>query len=185
MPYQSRSVKRFSIHSLFYPRSFVKRNISSAVLAFSFAALPFAAPAADDHQQMVMQHGLQVMPFDQKQAMHTFLPSANGGVVEIIVHTMDQRQISLVRSHLLQEAAAFARGDFGDPAYIHGNQMPGLAQLEAAPSRLSIRYFETPTGATIALSTSEPALVSAIHEWLAAQQRDHGLEPASKCNMRM
>ncbi|MGC2651232.1 MAG: hypothetical protein WA304_10570 [Candidatus Cybelea sp.] len=33
---------------------------------------------------------------------------------------MNQAQISLVRSHLLQEVGKFARGDYSDPACIHG-----------------------------------------------------------------
>ncbi len=91
-----------------------------------------------------MEQGAQVMPFDQKQAMHMFLPSSTGGVVEILVHDMDATQIALVRSHLLQEAAMFTRGNYSDPAYIHGKTMPGLARLESGASRVSVRYFETP-----------------------------------------
>ena len=71
-----------------------------------------------------MQHGAQVMPFDQNQAMHMFLAGSSGGVVEVVVHDMDTHQIALVRSHLLAEAAKFAKGDYSDPAYIHGLTMP-------------------------------------------------------------
>jgi hypothetical protein len=134
---------------------------------------------------MVMEHGTQVMRFDQAQAMHMFLPSATGGVLELLVHDMDQTQIRLVRSHLLQEAASFTRGDYSDPAYIHGKGMPGLDQLASQPSRVSVRYFETPTGAAIMLTSPYPVLISAIHQWLAAQQHDHNSGQTNHCDMKM
>jgi hypothetical protein len=163
----------------------MKRNAYTAALALMLGVIPFAVRADDSHQNMVMQHGAQVMPFDQKQAMHMFLPSTTGGVVEIVVHDMDATQITLVRSHLLQEAAMFMRGDYSDPAYIHGKTMPGLATLESAASRVSIRYFETPSGAAIALASTDPDLVAAIHQWLAAQQRDHSSSQMNHCGMPM
>jgi hypothetical protein len=113
------------------------------------------------------------MPFDQNQATHTFLPSADGGVLELAVHDVSAKQIALVRSHLLQEAARFARGDYADPAFIHGSAMPGLAALESGAPRIAVRYFETPTGAAITFATNDPRLVGAIHDWLSAQQHDH------------
>jgi len=111
----------------------------AAALGLTLAMLPIGAWADTSHQNMVMEHGTQVMRFDQAQAMHMFLPSATGGVLELLVHDMDQTQIRLVRSHLLQEAASFTRGDYSDPAYIHGKGMPGLDQLASQPSRGSVR----------------------------------------------
>jgi len=135
------------------------------------AAAP--ASAADQHAQMVTRHGARVMPFDQKTAQHMFLDARDGGVVQIVVRTMDERQISLVRSHLLDEASKFAHGNYGDPAYIHGASMPGLARLRSGAPHISVRYFETPTGAAITLSSKDRTLVAAIHAWLGAQRHDH------------
>jgi hypothetical protein len=163
----------------------MKRNTYTAIMALALAAAPFAVRADTAHQDMVVEHGAQVMPFDQKQAMHMFLPSASGGVVEIVVHDMDAAQIALVRSHLLQEAAMFTRGNYSDPAYIHGKTMPGLATLESAATRVAVRYFETPSGAAITLASTDQDLVTAIHQWLAAQQRDHASNPMKHCDMPM
>lgn len=163
----------------------MKRNTYTAIMALALAAVPFAVRADTSHQDMVTEHGAQVMPFDQKQAMHMFLPSTTGGVVEIVVHDMDATQVALVRSHLLEEAAMFTRGDYSDPAYIHGKTMPGLARLESAASRVSVRYFETPSGAAITLASAEQDLVAAIHLWLAAQRRDHSSSPMNHCAMPM
>ncbi len=163
----------------------MKPNTYTVIMALALAAVPFGVRADTSHQNIVMEHGAQVMPFDQKQAMHMFLPSATGGVVEVVVHDMDATPIALVRSHLLQEAAMFTRGDYSDPAYIHGKTMPGLTQLESAASRVSVRYFETPTGAAIMLASADQELVSAIHQWLAAQQRDHSPSQMNHCDMPM
>ncbi|HEY1884236.1 MAG TPA: hypothetical protein VGG51_14500 [Candidatus Cybelea sp.] len=163
----------------------MKRNAYTAIMALVLAAFPFVVRADDAHQNMVMEHGEQVMPFDQAQAMHMFLPSATGGVVEIVVHDMNPTQIALVRSHLLQEAAKFARGDYSAPAYIHGKSMPGLVQLKAGSSRMSVHYFETPSGAAITLGSTDQTLISAIHQWLAAQQSDHNSGKINHCDMQM
>ena len=157
----------------------------AAAFGLTLAMLPTGAWADASHQNMVMERGAEVMPFDQSQDAHMFLPSITGGVVEIVVHDMDETQIQLVRSHLLQEAARFARGDYSDPAYIHGKEMPGLTQLASRASRVSVRYFETPSGAAILLTSTDQALVLAIHQWLAAQQRDHGSGQMSHCDMKM
>lgn len=156
-----------------------------AILAFAFVAMPQTVRADDSHANMVMQRGAQVMPFDQSQATHMFLPDSNGGVLEIVVHDMDQAQISLVRSHLLQEASQFTSGNYSDPAYIHGKTMPGLGQLQSGALRVFVRYFETPTGAAITFSSADRAIVSAIHQWLAAQQRDHNSGAVKRCDMKM
>jgi hypothetical protein len=158
-------------------------------LVFCAALVAFTAPAYADtptaNQNTIMTRGAQIMPFDMTTAMHMFLPSSSGGVLEVMVHDMDPTQITLVRSHLLAEAAKFGRGDYSDPAYIHGKTMPGLAQLESGASRISIRYFETPTGAAITCSSADREMVSVIHDWLAAQQRDHGSGDMKHCDMKM
>jgi|SRR5580692_719017 hypothetical protein len=150
----------------------IERLSIAALMALMTSPVYADTPATD--RNTVMTRGAQIMPFDMRTAMHMFLPSSSGGVVEVMVHDMDPKQIALVRSHLLAEAAKFARGDYSDPAYIHGIAMPGLAQLASGAARVSVRYFETPTGAAITFSSADREKVSAIHDWLAAQQRDHG-----------
>ena|SRR5581483_5701225 len=161
----------------------MKCRIMAALAALAIFA-PLAA-RADSQPHMDMQHGAQVMPFNQSQATHMFLPDPSGGVLEIVVHDMDAQQIALVRSHLLGEAAKFIKGNYSDPAFIHGQDMPGLSALESGAARVSVRYFETPTGAAITLSSSDSTMVVAIHQWLAAQSHDHGSADMRHCDMKM
>jgi hypothetical protein len=127
------------------------------------------------HEAMVERGSKDVMPFDMNRTLHIFKPTADGGVQIVQVHDTDPKQIALVRSHLRKEASAFAHGDFSDPAQIHGMDMPGLAQLRAGASRIAIRYADRADGGSIRYKTLDRQLVAAIHEWFAAQVKDHGL----------
>jgi hypothetical protein len=147
----------------------------SALLALALvAALPRAAAGETPQQKQVERNSERVMPFSMDATMHRFDPTADGGVQTVLVHDGDRKQVALVRSHLHKEAAAFARGDFTDPASIHGGTMPGLRALHAGAKRIGVRYADVPRGAKIVYATHDPALVAAIHAWFKAQVSDHG-----------
>lgn len=40
----------------------------------------------------------------------------------------DDAEIRLIRTHLAEEADRFAAGDFGDPAEVHGEEMPSRGE---------------------------------------------------------
>jgi hypothetical protein len=128
-----------------------------------------------DRQEAVAERGRTVMPFDLEATTHHFTPSETGGVQDVVADQPDDaKQVNLIRGHLQQEAEAFGQGDFGDPSQIHGDSMPGLAELEDGYERVEVRYRERPDGATLTYTTDEPALVDALHDWFEAQLSDHG-----------
>ncbi len=86
----------------------------------------------------------------------------------------DERQIRLIREHLRKEADAFSRGNFSDPARIHGAEMPGLEELQAGANRITVQYTELPTGAQIKFIIDEQTLIHALYGWFDAQVTDHG-----------
>jgi len=45
------------------------------------------------------------------------------------------------------EARKFQRGDYSDPAKLHGSDMPGLKELEEGASEIKVSYSEVPEGA--------------------------------------
>jgi hypothetical protein len=118
------------------------------------------------------------MPFDLQTSSHVFTKSRNGGLQQVLVRNAgDTAQLRLVRRHLREIAARFERGDFSAPAHIHGEDMPGLAQLkQARPGEISIHYRDLPNGAQIRYATSNPALVPVLHQWFDAQLDDHGTD---------
>ena len=130
--------------------------------------------AATSRQEEVAMKGATVMPFDLARTTHFFDDDATGGVETVTANDRsDAGQVALIRSHLATEAERFGRGDFSDPAKIHGADMPGLAALSAAGPRLRVTYLDVPGGASLRYESRDPAIIAAIHDWLAAQRADH------------
>ena len=149
-------------------------------LATAFAVVLGAAScsAADSlaqQQAEVADRGADVMPFDLEATTHVFTKAADGGVQVVAVgDPTDHVQIGLVREHLIEERAKFSRGDFDDPAQIHGHDMDGVAELTAGYAEVAVTYAETPGGAQLTYTADDPQLVGAIHSWFDRQLTDHG-----------
>jgi hypothetical protein len=131
--------------------------------------------ASADRQVDVASRGAEVMPFDLEATTHRFEP-VDDGLVETVVaddHD-DSEQVELVRQHLAHEASRFSQGDYGDPATIHGDDMPGIAELDAGAADIRVVYQPVDAGGRITYTSSTPALVDALHRWGEAQTSDHG-----------
>lgn len=138
-------------------------------------AVVMSRDEAPTRQDLVAERGAQVMPFDLDATTHVFEPTDVGGVQRVVADDpADHDQVELIRTHLLAEVARFRDGDFGDPATIHGHNMPGLAVLESKASALGITYRDLDDGAEITYSSADADVVAALHEWFAAQLSDHG-----------
>lgn len=137
-----------------------------------------ATEALDERRAEVAERGTEVMPFDLDATTHRFDSRPDGLVQTVVADDPEaeggSEQVALVREHLADEAERFSRGDFGDPASIHGEEMPGLAALTAGVDRIAVVYAEVPDGARITYTTDEPELVEALHLWAEAQVMDHG-----------
>ncbi len=81
-------------------------------------------------QHEVAHRGATVMPFDLSRTTHVFDDQADGGLQTVTANDpSDTAQIYLIRAHLADLANRFARGNFADQAWLHGMDMPGLAEL--------------------------------------------------------
>jgi hypothetical protein len=121
--------------------------------------------------------GPDVMPFALAKTTHIFQMTEQGGIERVIVKDpADSEQIRLIQQHLQQEAAAFQKGDYSDPARLHGQGMPGLAALQAGVSRVKVSYATLPDGAEISFETTDIHLLTAIHQWFGAQLSEHGAD---------
>jgi hypothetical protein len=127
-------------------------------------------------QADVARRGKDVMPFDLAATTHVFTKTAQGGVQQVVVKDInDVTQVSLTRQHLREIRDQFLKGDFSGPARIHGQEMPGLAELKAArPGEIDIAYADLKNGAELSYSTANAKLVAALHQWFDAQLADHG-----------
>ena len=152
----------------------------TAVIVFAVIAMlglleSIGLCASSSRQEEVAAKGAKVMPFDLEQTMHHFQPLEDGGLQTVTVKDPSNSiQIALIQAHLKKEAEKFQRGDFSDPAHIHGEDMPRLAALHTGAEHIDIQYTALPNGAQIRYSTKDPALIMALHQWFAAQRADHG-----------
>jgi hypothetical protein len=126
-------------------------------------------------QQHVHGHGHEVMPFSLAETIHIFRMTEDGGTQKVVVRNRSSAdQIRKIRGHLSKEAAEFQKGNFSDPAHLHGPTMPGLPEMQAGAPRMKITYRELPDGAEIQFQASDIALITAIHRWFGAQLSEHG-----------
>ena len=154
------------------------RNASR--LAQLLAILMLVAGAtvfAQTRQEHVHQMAHSVMPFDVSKTVHIFKMTESGGVQSVIAKDANASdQIALIQQHLRHEAEKFQRGDYGDPATLHGADMPGLKELQAGASRIKVSYSELPNGAQITFETTDLHLLTALHRWFGAQLSEHGAD---------
>lgn len=161
------------------PRAFPARSVGPLLL-MALGVTPAAGqatPGAEDsaRRAAVAERGSQVMPFDLSRTRHDFRSLEDGGLQTVVARdTADTAQVALIRQHLSEEAARFSRGDFTDPAFVHGSDMPGVAELADGADRLQIEYAAVPFGGQIHYTSADPALVDALHRWFRAQISDHG-----------
>jgi len=145
---------------------------ATVALAFLYITGVFAPRS---RQEEIAARGAQVMPFDLEQTLHVFQKLDDGGLQRVVVKDpSNKEQISLIQAHLVEESEKFRRGDFSDPAKIHGQEMPGLAELKSGAGKIEVVYTPLPDGAQIRYTTKDLALVMAIHRWFDAQLSDHG-----------
>lgn len=127
-------------------------------------------------QTEVAERGKDVMPFNLVATTHFFAKTSMGGIQQVVAKkSTDAAQVGLTRSHLQEIREQFLKGDFSGPSHIHGQDMPGLAQLRAAkPGLVAIDYEDIKGGGQLTYKIADVTLVSALHKWFDAQLSDHG-----------
>lgn len=155
-------------------------GLATAALAAALITAAFIGGGngtEQSRQDQVADRGATVMPFDLDLTEHIFTELPDGGEQTVsALDATDATQIRLIREHLQEEAAKFRSGVFEDPAAIHGEDMPGLAELRdgARDGRITVAYAELEDGARLRYTSADPNLVEGIHSWFAAQAMDHG-----------
>jgi hypothetical protein len=149
--------------------------IGSAILIFLYAGCTLIQP--ESRQEHIHHMGSGVMPFDLSKTTHVFQMTEEGGIQRVLAKDpADAKQIALVRQHLQHESERFQKGDFSDPAALHGEEMPGLRELAAGTARLTVTYASLPAGAEITFAAQDIRLVTAVHQWFGAQLSEHGAD---------
>lgn len=146
-----------------------------------FLVLGCTVAMGQTKQEHVHHMGHGVMPFDLAKTTHIFRMTDSGGVQRVVVKDATEKdQVALIQRHLQHEAEAFQRGDYSDPASLHGADMPGLKDLQAGAAQINVSYSALPTGAEITFATTNLHLLTAIHRWFGAQLSEHGADATSE-----
>jgi hypothetical protein len=125
-------------------------------------------------QQGVVERGDHVMGFAHDKTTHHFLLYANGGEITVAANDLtDKASIGQIRIHLGHIAGMFAAGNFNAPMLIHDTTPPGVPTMQRLKNDIRYDYSETPNGARIRLTTTNPQAVDAIHAFLLFQMIDH------------
>jgi hypothetical protein len=120
------------------------------------------------------KRGGAAMGFDQDAVVHHFALTPAGGAIQVEVRNQsDETNRQAIRTHLRQIATAFSSGDFEAPFMTHGEVPSGVATLQRLKNTLTYTFNETPNGGLIRIATTNAESVSAIHEFLRYQIREH------------
>ena len=131
--------------------------------------------SGQNRQAEVRARGPDVMSFSLDATQHVFEKAPNGGTQRVIARAGHAEEIPKIRDHLRAIAAAFAARDFSGPTHIHGEGMPGLAELKAASSTdLTVEYRDVNDGGEITYRATSDSVRNAVHQWFDAQLSDHG-----------
>jgi hypothetical protein len=125
----------------------------------------------------LQRRGERFMGVNQYTSAHRFESLPDGGRIELQRDTenaADTAGIRTIREHLRGIADAFARGDFTIPGAVHDTgEVPGTRVMAAKRAAISYAFRPLPRGGEVRITTTDPAAVAAVHEFLAFQRREH------------
>jgi hypothetical protein len=127
-----------------------------------------------DHSKGVNERGDHVMGFDHQKTTHHFLLYADGGAIEVTANDgNDKESRDQIRKHLGHIAGMFAEGNFKAPMLIHEQVPPGVPVMQRLKAEIKYDYEETERGARVRIRTADAEALSAVHEFLRFQIKDH------------
>lgn len=135
---------------------------------------PDSAATSDSAFAMLQQRGESAMGVNQYTSQHVFEPLADGGRIVLQRKESDPAGEATIRNHMRTIAAAFSRGDFALPGFVHAMaDVPGTADMKRLRADITYTPRDLPGGAEVLISTKNPEAVQAIHDFLAFQRMDH------------
>ena len=121
------------------------------------------------------RRGAAAMGFDQDKTTHHFLLDAAGGSIDVAANDpADEEARAQIRVHLKAIAADFSHGKFDKPLATHNEQPPGVTTMRARRKAIVYEYLDTPAGGRVRISSRDKKAVSAVHQFLSYQLREHG-----------
>ena len=129
---------------------------------------------AQDHHQMVDEHGDAVMGFSHEKTTHHFELHYDGGAIDVRADdAKDAESRDLIRAHFRHIAKMFANGNFNAPMLVHSTNVPGTEAMSKLKDRLHWSLAKTPRGARLTVVADNKPALDAVHEFLRFQIEDH------------
>jgi len=141
----------------------------AALLALTVAS----SLAAQNGFDSMQSRGKTTMGVDQYTSTHVFDDLPNGGRIELQRDSSDSAGTAKIRAHFATIAKAFKAGDFSSPEFVHAQSVSGTAVMAAKKGEITYTVKDLPHGAELLITTSDPAAVTAIHEFLMFQRHEH------------
>lgn len=132
-----------------------------------------AIQSGDTAFRSMQERGKMAMGVDQYTSAHQFDLTPGGGRIQLQRASDDSLGVAQIRAHMKLIQHAFQAGDFSTPAFVHARDMPGTATMSEKRTTITYTYADLPRGGEVRISSSDPAAIAAIHEFLAAQRKDH------------
>ncbi|AHG88851.1 hypothetical protein J421_1314 [Gemmatirosa kalamazoonensis] len=128
---------------------------------------------ADTAFASMQARGKTAMGVDQYASSHRFDTLADGGRIALVSGRDDSAAVAAIRTHFRTIAAAFARGDFATPGFVHDGPVPGTRVMAEKRSAITYEARDLPRGGELRIRTGDPEARKAIAEFLAFQRREH------------
>jgi len=135
---------------------------------------PQTADQQSCHHSMDIGRADTGMGFSQAKTRHHFILAKDGGVIS--VETRDAKDMASrdqIRMHLSHIAKMFADGNFDIPMFVHDQIAPGIAVMRSRKDQIQYRFEQTRHGGRVVITSSDPEAVSALHDFLNFQIREH------------
>ena len=118
------------------------------------------------------------MGVDQYTSTHRFESLPDGGRITLIRRPDDPEGVAQIRAHMVTIQAAFSRGDFSLPGFVHDRPVPGASVMAARQSKIVYTTDTVTQGGSLRIQSTDAQTIEAVHQFLAFQRRDHRTEHA-------
>lgn len=145
----------------------------TASTAHSTAAHAAHVPATDSAFASMQERGAIAMGVNQYTSAHEFSALPDGGRIALWRLADDPAGTAAIRAHMREIASRFAAGDFTIPGFVHEGEVAGSRVMAARRSAIRYEVEELERGGALRLTTRDPDVVKAIHEFLEFQRHAH------------
>jgi hypothetical protein len=82
----------------------------------------------------------------------------------------DSQKVQAIQSHLTYIVTMFSSGESYIPMFVHEQAPPGVPVMKDTHAEISCNFDELSAGGRVRITTTNPAALKAIHEFLRFQK---------------